>query len=180
MALAGRHPILLLCFQQAQQILAAFPLESSGFNSVDAQNPWVAIIQLAGVWAYYQPHVLAVCAGCCRLLCRHGWCLSGGPQPGVEEDGTASVVPASGNDRVAGGVDGFAGSHFLGLVRLMKWVAARTLQYPASRTWWASRSGPSFFRWDFIRRGAVELGLSIAPVIMLLEQRSALSSLVKV
>jgi hypothetical protein len=53
-------PILLVCWHQAQKILAEYPLESSGYNSVDSQNPWVAAVQLAGVWSYYQPHVLAV------------------------------------------------------------------------------------------------------------------------
>jgi hypothetical protein len=53
-------PILLLCWQQAQQMLAAFPLADSGFNSIDVQNPWVAAVQLAGVWNFYAPHVLAV------------------------------------------------------------------------------------------------------------------------
>jgi hypothetical protein len=52
-------PILLVCWRQAQQILAAYPLENSGFNSLDAQNPWVAAVQLAGVWDYYRPHLLA-------------------------------------------------------------------------------------------------------------------------
>jgi hypothetical protein len=53
-------PILLVCWQQEQHILAAYPLEDSGFNSLDAQNPWVAAVQLVGVWDYYRPHVLAV------------------------------------------------------------------------------------------------------------------------
>ncbi|MGA7341927.1 MAG: hypothetical protein WBE72_16935 [Terracidiphilus sp.] len=53
-------PILFVLWQQAQRMLAAFPLESSGFNSVDSENPWLAALQLAQVWAYYQPHVLAV------------------------------------------------------------------------------------------------------------------------
>jgi hypothetical protein len=53
-------PILLVCREQAQRILAAYPLENSGFNSLDAQNPWVAAVQLVGVWDYYAPHVLAV------------------------------------------------------------------------------------------------------------------------
>ena len=53
-------PILLMCWQQMQRILAAYPLEDSGFNSIDAQNPWVAAVQLVGVWDYYRPHVLAV------------------------------------------------------------------------------------------------------------------------
>ncbi|MFZ0337025.1 MAG: hypothetical protein WAL45_03270 [Terracidiphilus sp.] len=53
-------PFLLVCWQQAQQILAANPLESSGFNSIDTQNPWVAAIQISNVIAFYEPHVLVV------------------------------------------------------------------------------------------------------------------------
>lgn len=53
-------PFLLICWQQWSRILAAYPLSASGFDSVDAQNPWLAVVQLASVWSYYQPHVLAV------------------------------------------------------------------------------------------------------------------------
>ncbi len=53
-------PVLLILWREAHRILAAWPLESSGFNSLDTQNPWVAVVQLAGVWSYYQPHVFAV------------------------------------------------------------------------------------------------------------------------
>jgi len=52
-------PFLLVCWQQAQQILAANPLESSGFNSIDTQNPWVAAIQISSVISFYEPHLLA-------------------------------------------------------------------------------------------------------------------------
>ena len=53
-------PFLLVLWQQAQHILVAYPLESSGFNSVDRQNPWLAVVQLANVWNYYQAPVTAV------------------------------------------------------------------------------------------------------------------------
>ena len=53
-------PILWLGWHEWQKILAVFPLESSGFNNLDAQNPWVAVVQLGGVWNYYEPHVAAV------------------------------------------------------------------------------------------------------------------------
>lgn len=53
-------PFLFILFHQAQKILAAFPLEASGFNSLDTQNPWVAVVQFAGVWNYYQPPVAAL------------------------------------------------------------------------------------------------------------------------
>jgi hypothetical protein len=53
-------PFLLVCWQQALKILAAYPLESSGFNSIDTQNPWVAAVQISGVISFYEPPVLAV------------------------------------------------------------------------------------------------------------------------
>ena len=53
-------PIALVCWIEAKGILAAYPLTSSGFSTIDAQNPWLAAQQLAGVWTYYIPHVLAV------------------------------------------------------------------------------------------------------------------------
>ena len=53
-------PFLLVCWRQAQQILAVFPLETSGFTSIDTLNPWVAAVQISNVAAYYKPHLLAV------------------------------------------------------------------------------------------------------------------------
>lgn len=53
-------PFLWVCWQQWSNILAAHPLEASGFTSIDKQNPWIAAVQLVGVVSFYQPHVLAV------------------------------------------------------------------------------------------------------------------------
>ena len=53
-------PILLICWQQGQQILAAFPLEASGTGSLDTRNPWIASVQLSNIAAFYEPHVLIV------------------------------------------------------------------------------------------------------------------------
>ena len=53
-------PFLFVCWQQAQQILAAYPLDSSGFDSIDTQNPWVAAVQISNGLSFYEPHVLAV------------------------------------------------------------------------------------------------------------------------
>ncbi len=53
-------PFLLVCWQQALKILAAYPLESSGFNSIDTQNPWVAAVQISNVISFYEPPVLVV------------------------------------------------------------------------------------------------------------------------
>jgi hypothetical protein len=53
-------PVLWLCQHELQRILSLYPLDASGFNNIDAQNPWVAVVQLEGVWNYYEPHVFAV------------------------------------------------------------------------------------------------------------------------
>ena len=53
-------PVLCVLWHETQRTLAAYPLATSGFTSLDTQNPWVATVQLAGVWSYYQPHVFAV------------------------------------------------------------------------------------------------------------------------
>ena len=53
-------PFLLICWQQAQQILAAYPVDSSAFASLDTQNPWVAAVQISSGISFYAPHVLAV------------------------------------------------------------------------------------------------------------------------
>jgi hypothetical protein len=52
-------PFLLVLWQQAQGILAQYPLESSGAGSIDFTNPWLAAQQVAGAWSYYIPHVMA-------------------------------------------------------------------------------------------------------------------------
>lgn len=56
-------PFLLVCWQQARQLLAAYPLESSGLDSLDTQNPWIAATQVSNGLAFYQPHVLAILRG---------------------------------------------------------------------------------------------------------------------
>src|SRR5580658_6813188 len=52
-------PFLLVFWRQAQQILATYPLGSSGLESLDTQNPWVAAVQISNGAAFYAPHVLA-------------------------------------------------------------------------------------------------------------------------
>jgi hypothetical protein len=48
-------PLLAVCWMQVRQILAALPLESAGVTAIDPQNPWVAAVQLAHAWSLYQP-----------------------------------------------------------------------------------------------------------------------------
>ena len=52
-------PFLFVCFRQARRILVDLPLDASGLNAINPQNPWVAAVQLSHAWALYQPHVAA-------------------------------------------------------------------------------------------------------------------------
>ncbi|MGA9671073.1 MAG: hypothetical protein WBQ94_17820 [Terracidiphilus sp.] len=53
-------PFLAICGMQAQKVLAVLTPESAGLSNIDPQNPWMAATQLAHTWALYQPHVEAV------------------------------------------------------------------------------------------------------------------------
>jgi len=52
-------PFLFVCWTQMRRIITALPLESAGLNAIDAQNPWVAAVQLDRALALYRPHVSA-------------------------------------------------------------------------------------------------------------------------
>lgn len=53
-------PLLVVCWREAQRILALLPPESTGLAQIDKQNPWNAAVQLADAWAIYWPHAAAV------------------------------------------------------------------------------------------------------------------------
>jgi hypothetical protein len=53
-------PFLAVCWVQMQGVLGKLDLEASGFNAIDRENPWVAVVQVGHVWAQYQPLCFAV------------------------------------------------------------------------------------------------------------------------
>ena len=55
-------PLLAICWVKAQNILAALPPETAGLDKVNLQNPWVSAVRLADAWDMYQPHVASVVA----------------------------------------------------------------------------------------------------------------------
>ena len=131
-------PLLLVCWKQWQAIVAAHPLEDSGLNSIDTQNPWLAVVQLANVWSYYLPHVLAVLrwlvplgglawiviSGCGRSL------LLKRMKPELPFRPVGTIVLQAANLALAGGV-------FLALVP----VDAMGREHPHRRDWRARPCG---------------------------------------
>jgi hypothetical protein len=53
-------PVLIACWVETQRILAVVPISSTGLADANIQNPWLASVQVADAWVQYQPHVMAV------------------------------------------------------------------------------------------------------------------------
>jgi hypothetical protein len=171
-------PLLLVCWKQWQQILAACPLESSGFNSLDTQDPWVAIVQLSNILNYYQPPVQALLR----------WLLPAAALAWI-------VISGLGRNLVLKRMEpqlrfravemillqaawlALMSATFWFWFRCMQWAAAAHISAAGEPDLigyaiWAIVLSLAFFTvWALI-----SWALSIAPLLMLLEQRSAISS----
>jgi hypothetical protein len=53
-------PLLLVCWNQAQKILAALPPDATGLDKLNLQDPWVSAVRLADAWDLYRPPVVHV------------------------------------------------------------------------------------------------------------------------
>ncbi|HEX4757957.1 MAG TPA: hypothetical protein VH308_08240 [Terracidiphilus sp.] len=172
-------PLLLVFWKQLQQILAAYPLESSGFNSLDAQNPWVAIVQLANVWSYYQPHVFAVLHWLvpASALC---WVVISGLGRTVVLSRLNPQLPSRPAALI---VLQAAWLALLGLIfwlwfGCMRWAAASHISAGGEPDLVGFAVWAIFLTLAFFTAWAlISWALSIAPLIMLLENRSVLSAL---
>jgi hypothetical protein len=55
-------PVLLISWTQSAKILAALPPSSTGLDLVTLQDPWTSAVRLADAWDLYRPHVMHVLA----------------------------------------------------------------------------------------------------------------------
>ena len=172
-------PFLLICQRQWQLILATHPLEASGFTTLDKQNPWIATIQLANVWNYYQPPVFAVLQ----------WLVPSAIVAWVVISGIGRNLVLLRMDRrlrfrpiamivLQAAWLALLGAAFWIWFSCMRWVAG-THANPGGEpdligySIWAIVLSLTFFTvWALI-----SWALSIAPLLLLLENRSVLSSL---
>jgi hypothetical protein len=172
-------PILMLASRQAHQILAAYSLDSSGFNSIDSQNPWLAAVQIAAVWNYYAPHIAAVLS----------WFVPAAALAWV-------VVSAIGRNLLLRRMESrlrFRPIAFVALQALWVillavtfWAWFRAMQWAAAAHI-SVNGGPDLVGYSiwaiFLTLGffagwaLISWAFSVAPLIMLLERRSALSAL---
>ena len=172
-------PLLLICWQQWQRILMAYPLESSGFNSIDSQNPWVAAVQISDVWSFYLPHVLAVLRWLVPLAAV-AWMVASGVGRNLLLNRMEPGTPFRPVGVVA------LQAIWLTMLGATCWGWFRTVQWAAA-THISSNSEPDlvgYFAWViFLSLGffsvwaLVNWVLTIAPLLVLLERRSAFSAL---
>ena len=55
-------PLLLVCWIQARKILTVLPPEATGLDKLNLQDPWVSAVRLADAWDLYRPLVAHVVA----------------------------------------------------------------------------------------------------------------------
>jgi hypothetical protein len=176
-------PFLFFCFEQGRQILSVFSLESSGFNSIDTQNPWVAATQIGGVIAYYEPHI--------RLLSR--WLLPVAAVAWIVVSGLGRSLLLSRLQSAPGSRLPlrpmpvlFSQAAWLALFGVTVWCWFRSMQWVSARhiTIAGEPNLIGFFIWAifltlgfFTAWALVSWTVSIAPLLSLLENRSAISAL---
>jgi hypothetical protein len=175
-------PFLAVCYAQLKQILDVVPLEAAGLNGIDAQNPWVAAVQLAHAGAMYRPHVLAV-LGWLAPVAGLVWVVVSGLGRSVvlrrlDSDSVLRVAfrPLQVMVLQAAWLV-VLGVTWWGWFRTIGWVAATHI--PANgepdligfSIWLIFLSLGFFTAWAL-----VSWPLSIAPLLMLHEKRSALSA----
>ncbi len=172
-------PFLIVALLEAIKVLIALPPETSGLSTIDLQNPWVAATQLSSAWTLYQPHLAAVLRwllpaaalawvvvsglGRCLLLKRM--------EPSLRFRPLAMIVLQAA---------------WLASFAFTVWAWLRTMQC-VSATHITPNTEPDligFAVWAiflalgfFTAWALTSWMLSVAPLIMLLEKRSALSAI---
>lgn len=172
-------PLLAVCWMQAMRILAVLPLESAGVTAIDPQNPWVAAVQLSDAFLLYQPHVAAVLH----------WLVPAGALAWVVVSGIGrSLVMKRMEPRLRLRPAGMIAlqAAWLVLLGLTCWGWFRSIQWVAA-THIGSGSEPDlvgYFIWIiflslgfFTAWALASWPLTIAPLLMLLEDCSAASAL---
>jgi hypothetical protein len=172
-------PLLAVCWIEEQRILAALPPEAAGLATLDPQNPWVAVVQLANAWALYLPHVTSVLRWLLPVAALAWVVLSGLGRSLVLKrmDPRLRLRPLPMIGLQAAWLLAL-GAVCWGWFRSIQWTAATHITATGEPdligySIWAIFLSLGFFTvWAL-----VSWALSIAPLLLLLEERSALSSL---
>ena len=172
-------PFVAVCWIAAQRILAALPIESAGLTTLDPQNPWVAAVQLSNAWALYQPHVFVTLRWLLPAAAL-AWVAVSGLGRGLvlkRLEPRLAFRPVEMIALQAAWLILLAGLCW-GWFRSIAWAAATHITPTGEPDLIGYAMWVIFLTLGFFTAWALVCWpLSIAPVLMLLEERSALSSL---
>lgn len=172
-------PFLWICWRHWQQILVNLPLDITGYDQIDKMNPWVAVVQLGGVWDQYQPHVWAVFVWLAPLAAIV-WCIVSGIgrsvvlrrlEPGVRFRPFSLMM-------MQGAWLALLGLTFWVWLRCIHWIAATHIfvngeaDLVGYSIWAIFLSLSLFSLWALI-----SWPVTIAPILILLERRGPISAL---
>ena len=171
-------PLVAVCWIEAQRILTALPLDSVGLTEIDAQNPWIAVVQITDAWAHYQPHVMAVLRWLLPVASL-GWVVVSGLGRSLvlkQMEPRLSFRPLQMIALQAAWLAAL-GITCWGWFRSIQWVAATHITPVGEPDLVGYSFWVIFLSLGFFTAWALaNWVLSIAPLLMLLEERSALSS----
>jgi len=172
-------PLLLVCWMQAQQILVALPPEATGLTALDPQNPWVSIVRLADAWDQYQPHVIAVLRWLAPVSAL-AWVVVSGLGRSLVIKRLDPRLPFRPMSLIA------LQAAWLAVLALTCWGWFRSLAWAAA-THIGNGAEPDLIGYTiwvicftlgfFTLWALISWVVSIAPLLVLLEERSALSAL---
>jgi hypothetical protein len=172
-------PLLVVCWVEVQKILTALPPEAAGLGTIDPQNPWVAVVQLSDAWVLYQPHVVSVLRWLVPLAALAWVVISSFGRglvlkrihPGLRLRPVETIALQAAWLALLVAICG-------AWLRSMQWVAAVCIPPNGEPDLVSYSMGAIFLSLGFFTAWAlVSWPLSIAPLLMLLEQRSAFSAL---
>ena len=172
-------PFLAVCWIQAQRILAALPPDAAGLTALDPQNPWVAAVQLSSAWALYQPHLMVIFRWLLPVAGLAWVVVSGLGRSFILKrmDSTLSFRPVAMIALQAAWLAFFALTCW-GWFSYIQWVASTHITPSVEPDLIGFAGWVIFLSLGFFTAWALlSWALSIAPLVMLLENRSALSAL---
>jgi hypothetical protein len=172
-------PLLAVCWIQSQRILAALPLEAAGLSTLDPQNPWVAVVQLSNAWTLYLPPIYAVLRWLLPVAAL-AWVVVSGVGRGLllkRLEPSLAFRPLPMIALQAAWLLAM-GATCWGWFRCLQWAAATHITAVGEPDLVGYSMWGIFLSLGFFTVWAlVSWALSIAPLLMLLENRSALSAL---
>jgi hypothetical protein len=172
-------PFVIVVLLEAIKIFIALPPDSTGLTTLDPQNPWVAVVQLGNVWTLYQPRVAAVLHWLLPTTAV-AWVIVSAVGRSLlfkQMEPKLRVRPLSLIVLQAAWLALFSITCW-GWLRSMQWVAAATITPAAEPDLIGYSMGVIFLSLGFFTAWALaSWALSIAPLLMLLENRTPLSAL---